>query len=77
MAHIMDVLSYGMLTISDFRQPDELPPYEIVMETIADMLDRLMTPEDGGDSEAGKMVIRQLAETSKSYFEQMNKRVEE
>jgi TetR/AcrR family acrAB operon transcriptional repressor len=71
MSHIMDILSYGLVTIGDFRQPDELPPYEAVMETIADMLDRLLTPDDGGNSEAGKTVIRQLAATARTQFEQM------
>ncbi|MBZ0288466.1 MAG: TetR/AcrR family transcriptional regulator [Anaerolineae bacterium] len=71
MSHIMDVLSYGLVTIGDFRKPEELPPYETVMETIADMLDRLLTPDDGGNSEAGKAVIRQLAATARVQFEQM------
>jgi TetR/AcrR family acrAB operon transcriptional repressor len=74
MSHIMDVISYGLITVGDFKQPDEMPPYEAVMETIADMLDRLMTPEDGGNSEAGKAVIRRLAAASQSYFEAMSKR---
>jgi hypothetical protein len=44
------------------------------METLADMLDRLLTPEDGGDSEAGKVVIRQLAAMSQAHFEKMKNR---
>jgi TetR/AcrR family acrAB operon transcriptional repressor len=71
MSHIMDILSYGLITVGDFRQPEELPPYETVMETIADMLDRLLTPDDGGNSEAGKAVIRQLAAAARTQFEQM------
>jgi TetR/AcrR family acrAB operon transcriptional repressor len=71
MSHIMDVVSYGLLTVGDFRQHEELPPYETVMETIADMLDRLLTPPDGGNSDAGKEVIRQLAATAQAQFERM------
>ncbi|MBX3081906.1 MAG: TetR/AcrR family transcriptional regulator [Anaerolineae bacterium] len=70
MSHIMDMVSYGLLTIGDFRPLDELPPYEAVMEALADMMDRLMTPEDGLDSEAGKAVIRQLAAAARAQFEQ-------
>lgn len=77
MSHILDILSFGLLTIGDFRSPDELPPYDTVMETIADMLDRLMTPQDGGNSEAGKAVIRQLAEASRAHFEQMKNQTNE
>jgi hypothetical protein len=42
------------------------------MEAIAGMVDRLLTPEDGGNVEAGKAVIRQLAASSRDHFEQMN-----
>jgi len=76
-AHILDMLSYGLVTIQDFRPPDELPPFDVVMEAIADMMDRLLTPEDSGNSEAGKAVIRQLAATSSAHFEEMSKQVEE
>jgi TetR/AcrR family acrAB operon transcriptional repressor len=71
MSHIMDIVSYGLVTVGDFRKPEDLPPYETVMETIADMLDRLLTPADGGNSEAGKAVIRRLAATARAQFEQM------
>ncbi len=60
MSYILDVIGYGLLTAHEFKSPDEAPPFDAVIETIADMMDRLLTPEDGGDSEAGKTVIRQL-----------------
>jgi AcrR family transcriptional regulator len=71
MSHILDIISYGLITVGDFRLPEELPPYETVMETIADMLDRLLTPADGGSSEAGKAVIRQLAAEARQQFARM------
>jgi AcrR family transcriptional regulator len=77
MSHIMDMLSYGLVMIQDFRQPDELPPFDVVMEAIADMMDSLLTPADGGNSEAGKAVIRRLAATAKQQFEQAKKPIEE
>ena len=70
-SHILDMLSYGQLTISDIKAPDTFPPYEVVMETIADMMDRLLTPEDGGNSEAGKAVLRQVAAAAAAQFDQM------
>src|SRR5512133_2521277 len=59
-AHIIEMLGYGQLTIGDFKPADQSPPYEVVMEALADMMDRLLTPEGGGESEAGKAVIRQI-----------------
>jgi AcrR family transcriptional regulator len=75
-AHIVDMLSYGMLTMGDFRSPEELPPHEVLMETMADMLDRLLTPDDGGNVEGGKAVIRQVAATARAHFEQMQNKAE-
>ncbi len=52
--HILEMLSYGQLTIADFKPPDQFPPYNAVMEALADMMDRALRPEDGssgtGDS---------------------------
>ena len=69
MAHIIEVISYGMVSISDIKDPDEVPPYDVVMETLANMMDQLLTPEDGGNPEAGKALIRQLAEAARARFQ--------
>jgi AcrR family transcriptional regulator len=71
MSHIMDILSYGLLTIQDFKSPDTFPPFDVVMETLANMLDHILTPSDGGNSDAGKAVIRQLAAATQQQFEQI------
>jgi TetR/AcrR family acrAB operon transcriptional repressor len=76
MSHVMDVVSYGLLTVADFRPAEELPPYEAVMEVIANMLDQQLTPEDGGNSEGGKAVIRRLAALSQEQFEAARKQAE-
>jgi TetR/AcrR family acrAB operon transcriptional repressor len=73
MSHILDMLAYGSLTIGDFRPLEELPPYDAVMETLADMLDQLLTPEGGGSSEAGKAVIRQIAAAAREQMKPESK----
>ncbi|GHO55790.1 TetR/AcrR family transcriptional regulator [Ktedonobacter robiniae] len=70
-AHLLETLSYGQLTIADFKSPDQLPPFPVVMEALADMMDRWLLPEDGGNSEAGKEVIRQVVAETKGRIEQM------
>lgn len=69
MAHIMEIMSYGMVSISDIKDPDDMPPYDVVLETLANMMDQIMTPEDGGNPEAGKALIRQLAEAARGRFQ--------
>jgi TetR/AcrR family acrAB operon transcriptional repressor len=71
-AHIIEILGYGQLTIGDFKPADQSPPDEAVMEALADMMDRLLTPEGGGDSEAGKAIIRQIVAAARARFAEMN-----
>jgi AcrR family transcriptional regulator len=68
MPYIMEMMSYGMVSISDVRDPDEMPPFDVLLETMADMMDRLLTPEDGGDSEAAKALIRELFAAAGGQF---------
>jgi AcrR family transcriptional regulator len=60
-AYIMDVISYGLVGASDVPNLAPIPSYSELMETLAEMFDRMLTPEGGGNTEAGKYVLRQLA----------------
>ena len=69
--HIVEMLSWGQLTIADFKPPDQSPPYDAVMEALADMMDRALRPEDGGNSEAGKAIVRQITAAARAQMEQL------
>jgi AcrR family transcriptional regulator len=69
-AHLLETWGIGQLTIADFKPADQIPPHEAVMEALAGMVDCLLTPE-GGDSEAGKAVIRQVVAAGKTQLEQV------
>jgi TetR/AcrR family acrAB operon transcriptional repressor len=72
--HIVEMLSYGQLTIRDFKPPDQFPPYDAVMEALADMMDRALRPEDAGNganSEAGKAIVRQITTSARAQIEQI------
>ncbi len=70
-SHIVEMLSYGQLTIGDFKPPDQFPPYEAVMEAMADMMDRALRPADSGNNEAGKAIIRQITAAARAQMEQV------
>jgi len=72
-AHIIDMLGFGMVTIADFKAPAQMPPFDAVIETIAAMMDRAFTPEGGGNSEAGKIVIRRMMRAVRERFDLMQK----
>ena len=68
-AHIMNMLAYGLVAIDEIIAKEHIPPTNDIIEGIADMMDKALTPEDGGNSEAGKEVIRQLVETGRQRIE--------
>ncbi len=69
--HIVEMLSYGQLTIGDFKPLADFPPYDAVMTALADMMDRALRPEGGGNSEAGKAIIRQITAAARAQLEQI------
>ncbi len=69
--HIVEMLSWGQLTIGDYKPLDQSPPYEAVMEALGDMMDRALLPEGGGNSEAGKAIIRQITVAARTQLEQI------
>jgi hypothetical protein len=72
--HIVEMLSYGQLTIADFKPLDQFPPYDAVMEALADIMDRALQPEDaptGANSEAGKAIMRQMTASARAQLEQI------
>lgn len=70
-AHIMDILAYGLVGMDDVLPKEKMPPMDAIIEGIADIMDRALTPPDG-DTEAGKAIIQQIAEAGRQQFAAMN-----
>ena len=75
--HILEMLSYGQLTIGDFKPADQFPPNDAVMEALTDIMDRALRPaqRDGApgadNSEAGKVIVQQITEAARAQMEQI------
>lgn len=69
-AYLLGTLRAGMLYIEQFVPVDQLPPLEAALAGVADFIQRALAPEDGGDSEAGKRVIRGLLERLQTQWAQ-------
>lgn len=73
--HVVEMLSYGQLTIGDFKPTDQSPPYQAVMDALADMMDRALQPEAGAPgadgSEAGKAIVREITAAAREQMEQI------
>lgn len=69
-AHIMDVLAYGLISIGEIKDEAQIPPLADVFEGIAEILDRALTPVDGGNRDAGKAIVRELSAAAAQRFEE-------
>jgi TetR/AcrR family acrAB operon transcriptional repressor len=63
-AHIMNMLAFGLVGLDDIVDSQERPSTDEIIAGIADVMDRALTPNDGGNSEGGKTIVRQLVENS-------------
>ncbi|MEC7519302.1 MAG: helix-turn-helix domain-containing protein [Myxococcota bacterium] len=68
-AHLMNMIAFGLVSLDDVVPAADIPETDALVRGIADFMDRALTPEDGGDSEAGKRVIRELFEGGRAAFE--------
>ena len=68
-AHIMNMLAYGLVAMDEIMAEELIPPTEELIEGIAEIMDRALTPDGGGDSEAGKAVLRQISEAGQQALE--------
>lgn len=70
-AHIMDMLAYGLIALDDIADRATFPPLEDVIEGIAAIMDRALTPEGDFDRNIGKVIVRNLANASLEQYDDM------
>lgn len=63
-AHIMNMISHSLVAMHQNTDTHDIPTVDALLNGIADLLDRALTPEDGGNNEGGKTIIRKLYESS-------------
>lgn len=65
-AHIMNMLAYGLVSMDEVVPVDDIPPFEDIIEGIADLLDRALST--GENAEAGKQVVLQMIQAARQQF---------
>lgn len=70
-ASIMHALALGLISMEDDKDIVDQPSFTEILETVADMLERLLLPADGGNLEAGKAIIRRIAAAAKDQMKQV------
>ena len=69
-AHVMDILAHGLVGMEDVVPKQSIPALEELIEGIAALMDRALMPEDGGNVEAGRAIVKQIADAARQRFEQ-------
>ncbi|MCH9684496.1 MAG: TetR/AcrR family transcriptional regulator [Deltaproteobacteria bacterium] len=67
-AHIMNMLSYGMVGLDEIVPAEEIPPLEDTLAGIAEVMDRALTPPTEQASAAGKAVLEQVFSGARMKF---------
>jgi hypothetical protein len=68
-AHIMNMLAYGLVGMGGIVPQADIPSFDGLIEGIAAIMDSALTPPDGGNVEAGRDVIRQIVAATRQQFE--------
>ena len=66
--HVLVLLSVGLFSIGELLPPEEVPPLEEVVDALARMVERSLTPPDPGDSAQGKLALQTFLEQLMSAF---------
>ncbi len=67
-------LQFGLLNMGEFIPDAETPMPRPLIEETTTMFRRYLEPSEGGDSEAGKAVVREIVAHARAYFEEVQQR---
>ena len=71
-AHMMNMISYGMVSIDDVVPEEEVPALEETLDGIATIMDRALTPRGvRAASDAGKAVLTTIFEAAMSRLDEL------
>jgi len=71
LAYLMNSLHFGLLQVGTWLPDERVPPIEKVMSMMVSMIDALVTPADGGDSERGKQVLRDFKRRVEHWIDKL------
>lgn len=68
--HLLAIIRYGFLMISEVVPPEDSPPLDDVSRAIGQLLDRGLAPESGANTAAGKAVLENILHMMKDMLRQ-------
>jgi AcrR family transcriptional regulator len=71
-AHIMNMLAFGLVAMDEIMPREQIPPTDALIEGIALIMDRALTPAAGGNRDAGKTIVRKLVEDGRQQAAELD-----
>lgn len=72
LTYLMNSLQYGLIHFVDIIPESHTPEMDDALTMMVDMLDQYITPEGGGNSDAGKDVLREFMTTIRQMLDTYN-----
>ena len=73
-AYVMNMMAFGLVNAEHVAAPEDTPSLERVVDGMAEMLERALRPDDGGNTEASKQIIRQVVAAARAQLDAMREK---
>lgn len=73
LSYLMNSLQYGFIHMADIIPAEYTPEMDNTLAMMTDMLEKYIQPKDGGDSDAGKVILRQFMTQIRSMLDTIEK----
>ena len=70
LTYLLNSLQFGLIYFADAIPQEHTPELSRVWEVMLEMVEQFVTPPNGGDAEAGKIVVRQFMEQVKRLLDE-------
>ncbi|HSH04817.1 MAG TPA: helix-turn-helix domain-containing protein [Anaerolineae bacterium] len=67
-AHVMNILAYGLVAMDDVIDAEQIPETEALIEGMGLLMEQALAPPGGGNQEAAKQIIEQLVAGVQQQF---------
>jgi AcrR family transcriptional regulator len=73
LTYLMNSMQFGLIHFAGVIPPEHTPDMSRVWAVMLEMVERLVTPEDGGNTEAGRAVVRHFMQQVQRLLDEFEK----
>ena len=69
-AHVMNMIAYGLVGLDGVIPEQDIPPVDETIEGVALLMEKALTPENGGNPNAAREIIQKIASASRQTLQE-------